>query len=270
MRNKSDPQPDGSPAAAGPSAGAGPSAFTLIELLVVIAIIAILASLLLPALTRAKEAAHRIHCLNNLRQLETALRIYTDDSQGYLPPRTNAFRWPALLADAYQNTNLLVCPTDAKRGPPLTDPAAAAPQDRAARSYFINGWNDVFFNLLPADIFWGQYMAGRYSKASVRESSVGKPSETVIFGEKKNLQRENDPIARDYFMDMLEGRGGNDADRIEHGCHMATRAGSRGGGSNYTFVDGSVRYLKYGLDTWPVHLWALSDSDRLSYAFIAP
>src|SRR6516225_8149753 len=100
------------------------SAFTLIELLVVIAVIAILAALLLPVLSRSKEAGRATVCVSNLHQIGIALQIYVDSNRNLLPVMrdrpsdtnvlsTNTLPSPdAVLKTDLGNTNVLRCPSD--------------------------------------------------------------------------------------------------------------------------------------------------------------
>jgi prepilin-type N-terminal cleavage/methylation domain-containing protein/prepilin-type processing-associated H-X9-DG protein len=126
--------------------------FTLVELLIVIAIIAILAALLFPVLSTAKAKARRTTCLNNLRQINAGLRMYSDDSGDKTPsagsPTVRTYRqfmksYVGLEGQPSERDTLFACPADLF----YYSDVAYVPQSYHAQtnsefsSYWFNGGN---------------------------------------------------------------------------------------------------------------------------------
>ena len=223
--------------------------FTLIELLVVIAIIAILAGMLLPALSKAKSTAQKIQCLGQIKQLTLATQLYRDDSKGNFPGRADGMTelngdvapsWPGMLYSHIQSTNLLLCPSD-RKNKMVGDQANLA--DSVTRSYLLNGWNDHYLARMQRN-----YKLDAITGKSFNDSSIKQPSDTIVFGEKK----ENTAA---LYMDFLEGFG-NDIREVEHGRHGSALASKKAGSSVYGYADGSVRALKFGNSFQPINQWA--------------
>jgi prepilin-type N-terminal cleavage/methylation domain-containing protein/prepilin-type processing-associated H-X9-DG protein len=175
------------------------NAFTLVELLVVIAIIGILAALLLPALERSKLSAQRSVCMNNLKQIGVAVKLYADDSNSTLPNaskppssywKTNGIDlWNVYksLVKSYVGLNgtsspedhVFACPADKFYNTGIHGSFTNAPLCEQAHSdfssYDYNTGNLRINRKTKQSLFHGI--------AGLKENSIVEPTKTILVGE---------------------------------------------------------------------------------------
>jgi len=213
--------------------------FTLIELLVVVAIIAILAAMLLPALAQARDRARQASCLSNLKQIGTALLMYVNDNDEWMPvgyAGNNQGLWTDVIDRKYLGvtvkngtgrTSVFRCPSEERK------PSAA------------NIWNTTYNYNTELGTQSAQWAV------NYKISRVTQPSKCIWVGEVHDYGT--------YATALLGGPGTSisyqfGADYFGRGSVGTQFAAIHNIGGNFLWVDGHASYEpvwnQYAAYTW--------------------